>query len=91
MRCYMPCNRHLLLERYNNENEEDSTTKVLLPDGYKVAKDHGVYRVMGAAADCVQEFRTNSLVIVEEHLVRTLKAEEEYLIIPENGVLMVSE
>lgn len=91
MKKFMPCNRHLSLERIEDENEEDITTKVLLPDEYKIAKDHGAYGVVGVASDCVRKFRLHSVVVVEEHLVRTVKADKEYLIIPENGVLMVSE
>ena len=91
MREFAPCNRHLSIERVEDEDEENVTTKVLLPDEYKTSKDHGIYRVVGSAPDCLREFRTDSLVVVEEHLVRSLRTDREYLIVPEGAVLMVSK
>jgi hypothetical protein len=93
MREFAPCNRHLSIARIEDEDSKEGnvTTKVLLPDEYKASKDHGTYRVVGSAPDCLQEFRTDSLVVVEEHLVRSLRADKEYLIIPEGAVLMVSK
>jgi len=49
MREFAPCNRHLSIERIEDEDEENVTTKVLLPDEYKTSKDHGIYRVVGSA------------------------------------------
>ena len=81
---FEPRNRHLLVEKIENEEERSN---VLLPEGYKKVEEYSLLRVLSASPDCSVMVRKGEKIIVPTHLVQDIRVETgEFSIVLENHV-----
>jgi len=74
-----PKNRHLLVELVE---EEQDTSKVLLPDDYKPMKSHIVAKVLKVHDTVAAEISEGSLIVAESNMLRDVEihGETHYLL-----------
>ena len=85
---FKPLNRHLLLERVEEKEEENKST-ILVPDDYKVKKSpYGLYLVKQVAPDCEKvKLFSGAKIVVNESMVEEVNvASQKYCLILENYV-----
>jgi hypothetical protein len=82
---FRPVNRHLLIEKVEEEAPPPEKSLVLLPDDYEVKGQFGLYQVLECAQDCekIDESFIGCDIIVEESMVKeiTVRNERYYLIL----------
>ena len=74
-----PKNKHLLVEVV--EDEQD-TSRVLLPDDYKPMKSHIVAKVLKVHQSVAEEISEGSLIVAESNMLRIVEmhGDTHYLI-----------
>ena len=92
---FLPSNRHLLVqpvELTNGAPAVNSTAGVLLPEDYKVVKEHEVAKILSISDDC-EKFSEDSLghyiVFPGNMLKQVLIGEETISLIQENYIMGV--
>ena len=80
-----PKNRHLLVQLVE---EEQDTSKVLLPDDYKPMKSHIVAKVLKVHDSVKEEISEGSVVVAESNMLREVDiGDQKHYLIQANYVL----
>ena len=85
---FEPRNRHLLVERF--EKEEKEQTGVLLPEGYEKTEAYTVLRVLSTSPDCSVAPRKGEKIVVPTHLIQDISVgEHNFSVVLENHIFGV--
>ena len=86
---FKPCNRHLCVEVFQPD-VEDNSSSVLLPDDYQPAKSVEAVRLLSKSSDSTLDASCGSVLVVESHMIKSVDLGEETVhLILENYVLGV--
>lgn len=86
---FRPVNRMILIDVKSTDEEESST--VLLPEGFKPAEKYGFGKVQLIARDCKIDLSEGDEIIFENSMLQTVcVADEEVNLLLENYVLAVT-
>ena len=81
---FEPRNRHLLVERFEKEEERPG---ILLPEGYEKTEAYTLLRVLSTSPDCAVIARKGEKVVVPTHLVQDINVGEyNFSIVLENHI-----
>lgn len=88
---FLPRNKRLSLQKIDlNPEKEKEDVPIFVSTKEKPMEQYGVYRVLYRSPDCVSKINENDTVIVENHMVETMKVKEQvFLSISENYVIGV--
>jgi len=85
---FHPRNRYLLVELIEEVEENDSTT-ILLPEGYKPKEEGiGLARVIDISPDCKVDVKVGNTITIEKHMLTEFKIKgTSFYLILENYIL----
>ena len=86
---FKPLNRHVLIEKIEEEAVKEKDSLVLVPEDYKLKSQFESYTVLRHAADCekMDESFIYKKVVVEESMVQKISLKEKtYYLILENYI-----
>ena len=87
---FNPLNRHILIEKIEEQKSTKEESLVLVPDDYKIKNSlYGLYKVLNFAPDCekIEEHHVNCNIVVNETMVEEMTiGDETYYLILENYV-----
>ena len=82
---FEPRNRHLLVEKV--EKEQEQSTNVVLPEGYRKVDEYTLLKVLETSPDCSRVARKSEMVIAPTHLIQDVKIGEKiFSIVLENHI-----
>jgi len=83
---FEPRNRHLLVERVQ-QSQEEKKMNVLVPEGYKKVEEYTLLRVIATSPDCSVVARKGEKIVVPTHLVQDVNVYEQgFSIVLENHI-----
>jgi len=88
---FEPYNRHLLLEKVEEQVEEKQST-ILVPDDYKVkTSPYGWYNVLSAADDCSHDLKGRTILVNESMVEEISINKKKYYLVLENYIYGMRE
>ena len=90
IKIFMPLNRHLLVQKEDQQAEDSEKVDILLPDGYKPqVSGYEVVKLVRSAPDCKLDFRNlGSQIVVQSAMIEPVEFEgQTHHIILENYVV----
>ena len=92
---FQPLNRHILIEKIEEIENEPQESLILTPDDYKLkTSQFGLYQIVQTADDCekITDYHINYNIVVEESMVQEITVNKQtYHIILENYVYGIYE
>ena len=85
---FKPVNRHILIELDNDA--DDKSAKILLPDDYKSKNPFGVGKAVDVASDCTLDIFAGEKVVYSTNMLENVTiGGKDYFLLLENYVLGV--
>ena len=82
---FRPLNRHVLVDKVEEEPSNEEKSLVLLPADYKLKSQFGLYKILHCAEDCekINSSFINREVVAEESMVQeiTIRNHRYYLVL----------
>ena len=86
---FRPLNRHLWVKPADQDEEQEATPAILLPDGYRPERSgYEAVKVMAIAPDCKLVLEALDVVIVQSAMIEKVEYDNRvYQVVLENHVL----
>tara|TARA_Y100000296_G_C4989246_1_gene164534 strand:- start:186 stop:476 length:291 start_codon:yes stop_codon:yes gene_type:complete len=85
---FVPCNRHILIEKVEPKPEKKQEACVLVPEDYKIQPIYGSYKVLDFSEDCNVLLQEGDRIVVQNSMVERIDVGgEQHLIVLENHLV----
>mgnify|MGYP003653491306 CR=1 FL=1 len=86
-----PCNRHLVVDPLDPENQDKEASAILLPEEYSNLPIYGQGRVLAQSADCTVDVIVGEIVVYQNSMLEEIDVgTKKYNLILENYILCVA-